>query len=41
MIQLNRIYNEDCFPFIDNWCNGMVRDIYDRMSDITNKKRNE
>lgn len=28
-------------PFIDDWCNGMVRDIYDRMSDITNKKRNE
>ncbi len=28
-------------PFVDDWCNGMVRDIYGRMSEITNKRNNE
>lgn len=28
-------------PFVDDWCNGMVRDIYDRMSEITKKQNNE
>ena len=25
-------------PFVDDWCNGMTRMIYDYMSDITKKK---
>ena len=25
-------------PFVDDWCNGMTRYIYDRMADITKKK---
>lgn len=25
-------------PFVDDWCNGMTRIIYDYMSDITKKK---
>lgn len=28
-------------PFVDDWCNGMVRDIYGSMSEITNKQNNE
>lgn len=25
-------------PFVDNWCNGMAREIYRYMSDITKKQ---
>ena len=28
-------------PFVDNWCNGMVREIYRYMSDITKKQENK
>ena len=28
-------------PFVDDWCNGMTRMIYDYMSDITKKQEQE
>nr|DAH72244.1 MAG TPA: hypothetical protein [Caudoviricetes sp.] len=28
-------------PFVDNWCNGMVREIYRYMSDITKKQESK
>lgn len=28
-------------PFVDDWCNGMTRMIYDYMSDITKKQERE